>query len=68
MFNQLFKGTVSVILNHPQCKNGNARFTAILLTIVPDKVCIKLSICKFCSYAKVTCEFSAYRQCRNSQK
>ena len=34
------KGTVSVLLGDPQCKDGNARFTMVPLKAFSDKVCI----------------------------
>ena len=32
------KGTLSVILNNPQCKNDNTRFTTLPLKTLSDKV------------------------------
>jgi len=33
-----FKGTVSVILSDPSCKDGNARFTMVTLKALYDQV------------------------------
>ena len=58
ILNDLYKGTVSVISNDPPCKDGNEQFTTIPLNTQSDQKCFIFS---FTNPKRLTIIFSLFQ-------